>query len=172
MNPERRFVVLLFTLAFVSGCMSLQDPTYVQNKEILGNYKYVYIPDISSKSSSSSSAVGWSNPDYGSSITNLNYLSTGVAKEISPHLEIEGYLLKKGIVRIDEINEKNINDTFIVRYGNSGRRDGFWGYALEVTIAFIKPESNEILFMCTAEGIGETETDDIRNAISNCLAGV
>lgn len=172
MNPARRFAVSLFLLAFISGCMSLQDPTYVQNKDIIGNYKYAYIPEISNKTSSSSSAVGWSNPYSGENSFNLNYVATGVAKDMSPHLEIEGFLLKKGIVRIDKINEENINDTFIVRYGNSGRRDGFWGYALEVTIAFIEPESNEILFMCTAEGIGETETDDIRYAISNCLAGV
>ena len=62
------------------------------------------------------------------------------------------------------------NETLIVNYGESGRRNtGLGGYTIEVTIQFISSESSSLICACTAEGQGSTEEDDIRQAITRCL---
>jgi len=59
-----------------------------------------------------------------------------------------------------------------VNYGESGRRNVAFGYTIEVTIQFISAKSHTLLSSCTAEGIGDTEADDIRKAITRCLTGL
>lgn len=88
---------------------------------------------------------------------------------------IEGILLKKGLFSVYEIRPEIADKTLILRYGESGRRDvagGLGGYTLEVTIIFISAETNNTIYSCTAEGQGETEAEDIRQAITRCLSGV
>ena len=60
----------------------------------------------------------------------------------------------------------------IINYGESGRRNRGLGYTIEVTIQFVSAKSNELICSCTAEGQGETETDDIRQAITRCISGL
>ena len=43
------------------------------------------------------------------------------------------------------------------------------GYTLGVSIQMLDSKTHEPLFICTAEGQGETEADDIRKAIARCL---
>ena len=60
-------------------------------------------------------------------------------------------------------------------YGESGRRNlwgGVLGYTMEVTIQFLSAQTHEIICTCTAEGLGDTEADDIRKAISRALDGL
>lgn len=76
--------------------------------------------------------------------------------------------MKKGFILVNSIS--NEGKTFIVRYGESGRRDTWYGYTLEVSIQMIDAKSKEPLFTCSAEGIGNTEVDDIRQAITRCLS--
>jgi hypothetical protein len=57
----------------------------------------------------------------------------------------------------------------IVNYGESGKRNKGLGYTIEVTIQFVSAKTNAKLCSCTAEGQGETEADDIREAITRCL---
>jgi hypothetical protein len=59
-----------------------------------------------------------------------------------------------------------------VNYGESGKRYRRLGYTIEVTIQFVSAKNNNIVCSCTAEGQGETEADDIRQAISRCLQGL
>lgn len=76
--------------------------------------------------------------------------------------------MKKGFILVNSI--PNEGQTFIVRYGESGRRDTWYDYTLEVSIQMIDAKSKEPLFTCSAEGTGDTEVDGIRLAITRCLS--
>ena len=43
------------------------------------------------------------------------------------------------------------------------------GYTIEVSIQFVDAKTKEIICVSTAEGIGYTESDDIREAITRAL---
>ena len=96
------------------------------------------------------------------------------SKEINPSSVTEGVLLKKGLISVDTIDKDIEDQTLIVRYGESGKRDvlGGLGYTLEVAITIVTAETHEIVYSCVAEGMGATEVDDLRNAIHRCLAEV
>jgi hypothetical protein len=160
-------VIKLLTIALIfiliNGCAVLQEPI-IQKNEPIDKYQYVVIPTTSSKISSAGNVFGGQYGVYGSS----------TSKEVNPSEVIEGILLKKGLTSVNEIRPEIIDKTLIVRYGESGRRDvagGLGGYTLEVTIIFISAKTNETIYSCTAEGQGETEADDIRQAITRCLSG-
>lgn len=97
-------------------------------------------------------------------------------KYLKPDEAIAGVLLKKGITRLTNVPDKNKDKdkTVLVTWGISGSRNiGFNGaYSQEVTILIRQLNNLEIVYKCTAEGIGETEVDDIRNAIYSCLSGL
>ena len=59
-----------------------------------------------------------------------------------------------------------------MNYGESGKRNRGLGYTIEVTIQFISAKTHAPICSCTAEGQGETEADDIREAITRCLSGL
>lgn len=57
----------------------------------------------------------------------------------------------------------------IVNFGESGRRNVNLGYSIEVTIQFLNAKTLNPIVVCTAEGQGSTEADDIRIAINRAL---
>ena len=85
---------------------------------------------------------------------------------------ITGILTKKGFIRLPELKSELKNETLIVNYGESGRRNRGLGYTIEVTIQLISAKSSELISSCSAEGQGETEADDIRQAITRCLSAL
>ena len=77
--------------------------------------------------------------------------------------------MKKGFIIVDS---PKANKTLLVKYGQSDKRSvlgGLGGYTLEVSIQMLDALTQELLFVCTAEGQGSTEADDIRVAIVRCL---
>lgn len=68
-----------------------------------------------------------------------------------------------------ESNPQLLDETLIVSYGESGRRNVNLGYSIEVTIQFLSAKTNMPVCVCTAEGQGSTEADDIRIAINRAL---
>ena len=78
-------------------------------------------------------------------------------------------MVKSGFIVLPEVKSELLNETLIVNYGESGRRNLGLGYSIEVTIQFISAENSSLISSCSAEGIGETEADDIRIAIRRCL---
>ena len=64
------------------------------------------------------------------------------------------------------------NKDLIVNYGESGRREVFWGYTTEVSIQFLAANTNDVICVTTAEGFGDTEADDIKIAINRALDAV
>ena len=156
------FLLLLSVITF--SCAILKEPEIVKRGDIQ-EFSFVVLPNAANLSSSSGGVFGNQYGVYGGSSS----------KEINPSNIIEGILLKKGLISIDSVTSENENKTLIVKYGESGRRDvagGLGGYTLEVTIVFVSAKTNEIVFSCVAEGQGETEVDDIREAIHRCLSGL
>lgn len=163
MKCRKLLIITLFCI-LINACAVLQEPI-IKKSEPIDKYQYVVIPQTDSKVSGSGAVFGGQYGVYGSS----------TSKEVNPSAIIEGVLLKKGLISVSEISPDILDKTLIVRYGESGRRDvagGLGGYTLEVTIIFISAETNDTVYFCTAEGQGETEADDIRQAITRCLSGL
>ena len=49
---------------------------------------------------------------------------------------------------------------------------GLLGYTIEITLQFLSADTHEVVCTSTAEGMGETEADDIRIAIQKALTEV
>ncbi len=156
-NDMRRVCFLfLFTFLFVS-CVTLKEPEVIIKQNIM-DYKYIVINSTESINSSAGSTV------------NGSYYS--VSKTVNPKDFIAGNLIKKGFIILPTIQEEFLENTAIVNYGEVGRRNiagGLMGYTIEVSIQFIDAKTKEIICVSTAEGIGTTESDDIREAITRAL---
>jgi len=159
---EEMKIIKIFTIIiavfFMSSCAPLKVPTIIKNDSIEG-YKYIYITPTSNLTSSSGGVYGGQYYTYGAT----------TSKTVNPSDVITGILTKKGFIRIPELKPELVDETLIVNYGESGRRNRGLGYTIEVTIQFVSAKTNALICSCTAEGQGETEADDIRQAITRCL---
>ena len=154
MKFNRIITLIIFCLTII-GCASLKPATAIKNGEIK-DYKYVYISQTKSLTSSTGASI------------NGQYYST--SKSVNPRDVITGILAKQGYILIPELKDEISSETLIINYGESGRRStGLGGYTIEVIIQFISSTSNSLVCSCTAEGQGSTEADDIREAITRCL---
>ena len=140
-------------ILFFTGCVSLKDVSVYKNEEI-SEYKYALINSTESLTSN----VG------------TTYVSEG--KTVNPRDIISGYLMKRGFIIITEISDDIKDKTLIVNYGESGRRNVLFGYTTEVTLQFISAGTKNLVCSSTAEGIGDTEADDIKKAITRALEAV
>lgn len=148
-------IIIVFILV---GCASMKAPI-INQIESIESYKYVYITPTSELISGSSGVYGGAYGVYGG----------GSTKTINPSDVISGILLKQGYIRLPELKQELIDKTLIVNYGESGRRNLNLGYSIEVTIQFLSAKTNMPVCICTAEGQGSTEADDIRIAINRAL---
>lgn len=154
MKATRLLSIFIFCIWF-NGCASLKPPTTIINGPIQ-SYKYIYISPTSSLTSSAGATIG------------TQYYSS--SKSVNPVDVITGILSKEGFIRLPELKPEITDQTIIINYGESGKRKtGLGGYTIEVTIQFVSAKSNTLICSCTAEGQGETEADDIRQAITRCL---
>ena len=155
---------LLFTtltcilFASCASMVKLKDPVVTKN-ESLSNYKYVYVTPTPERTSSSAAIYGNQYGSYGGAET----------KSLIPSDIISGFMLKKGFVRLPQLDPDLLDQTLIINYGESGRRNVTWGYTLEVTIQMLSARTNSIVCTCSAEGLGNTESDDLRIAINRAL---
>lgn len=143
-------VSLVFIALMLASCVTLKEADVVQNGNIQ-DYQYIFVNSTVPLTSSQGSY----------------YYST--SKTVNPSNVIIGYLAKKGFVILPELQEDLLNETLIVNYGESGRRDVFWGYTIEVIIQFVNASSKKLIAASTAEGIGDTEADGITEAITRAL---
>lgn len=147
---------ILCALSYLLAGCALNPPIHTQSGR-LDQYQYVLIEGSGSVTSIRSSG--------GSAST----------RSVNPSQLIEGILLKKGLVKVSEATPQTSGKLLLAKYGISGKRDiagGLGGYAQEVTISLVDAASLKPIFTCSAEGIGATETDDIREAVMNCMAGL
>lgn len=91
---------------------------------------------------------------------------------MTPSEVIAGYFMKKGFVMIPEINEDQKAQTIMIAYGESGRKNYFLTYSIEVTLQLLDATTYELICISTAEGMGATETDDVRKATIKCLDAI
>ena len=161
MNPIRFLTVVLSGFLIFGACAPLRVPV-IEKKAPIETFKYAYIRPTEEYTTSTGIAYGGPYVIYGSSTT----------KSVNPGDIIAGILISKGYVILPEIKSELAEETLIVNYGESGRRNRGLGYTIEVTIQFISAETNEIICFCTAEGQGATEADDIRQAIRRALDGL
>jgi len=155
MNTPSKLIGLLIISIWVSSCKSLRPATAIKNGSI-NSYKYIYVTPTNSLTSGSGATI------------NRQYYSS--SKTVNPSDVIIGIFLKEGLIRLPELKPEFANETLIVNYGESGRRNtGMFGYTIEVTIQFISATTSSLVCSCTAEGQGSTEADDIRQAITRCL---
>jgi len=148
-------------LCMLYGCAPLHPPV-ITKQDTLNGYKYVYISTTSNLSSSTGAVIGGEYGIYG--VTE--------SKSVNPADVITGILLKKGYTKIPELKPELLHETLIVNYGESGKRKRMFGYTIEVTIQIISAKTYTQICSCTAEGQGDTEADDIRQAITRCLSGL
>lgn len=156
-----KLLTIVLAIVLATSCAPLKAPTVTKNETIEG-YKYVFITPTDQLTSASGGVYGGQYGVYGSTTT----------KSVNPSDVISGILLKKGYTRLPELKPELLDQTIIVNYGESGRRDRGLGYTIEVTIQFISAKANAQICSCTAEGQGETEADDIREAITRCLSAL
>ena len=160
--------LLVLTSIFLSiylliGCgtsvpVTLCTPTIQQNEPI-NNYKYFFITPTTEVTSSYGGISGNNYGVFGSSMT----------QSFNPSDVISGILLKQGYARLPELNNELLEKTLIVNYGESGRRVVRRGYTTEITIQFLSAKTHSIVCVCTAEGYGLTEADDIKIAVNRAL---
>ena len=151
-----KITVVLCLLAVV-GCSTVHPRSALREPVIesfipISKYVFVVIPPAEEMSAS----VG------------------ATTKYLKPDDAISGVLLKKGLTRLTNIPEHNKEKTVLVTWGVSGSRHiGFEGaYSQEVTILIRQLDNLDTVYTCSAEGLGATEVDDIRDAIFSCLSGL
>ncbi len=152
-------VSLAFVVTLLFSCSPKLLPTKVERIAGLDGYLYAVVPTTGTKNSTLTSIYN----GYGGS----------TSQSANPRDIIAGALLKKGYIILPEVNNEYIDKTFIVNYGESGKRKTrLGGYTLEVTISFVSAKNYKALCSCVAEGQGSTEADDIRIAITSCLGSL
>lgn len=145
---------------FSVGCAIL-EPVKSQKFGDISSYKYAIIGQTQTVNSSSGAGL----VGYGMG----GGYAYSVSKSVNPADVIAGILIQKGFIVVDMPQDSK---ALLVKYGQGGKRvvaGGMGGYTLSVSIQMLDSQSNEPLFMCSAEGQGETEADDIRVAITRCL---
>ena len=151
-------IIFLCCIMCNSCSVKLLSPT-VTNISSLNGYKYFYITPTEEKTSTS----GYVYNGVGGSSTH----------SVNPADVITGGLVKKGYTRIPELKPENLDKTFIINYGETGRRQAtIFIDTVEVTLQFITADTHEVILISTAEGSGGTEADDIRVAIGRCLNAI
>lgn len=142
---------ILFALT-LSGCAlnAPQVKTYLP----LSQFEYAYIAPT------------------GSVLGAFGGYSQGNLSSVNPRDFIAGQLFKRGIIVVPEINPEQAQKTLVVSYGEGDKRNILVGYALEVTIQLTTADMNKLVAVATAEGYGETESDKIRDAISQAMTAL
>ena len=147
------FVYACLAILFTS-CASIR-PAVVNKVSSLDDYTYFYITPTQELTSSSGATISG------------QYYST--SKTINPSDVIAGTLIKRGFLRLPELDKDKLDKTFVVNYGESGRRNVNLGYSIEITLQFISALNHSLICVTTAEGQGSTEADDKRIAINRAL---
>ena len=157
-----KIIKILFAFCgavLLHGGVATLLPVSVTKNSGLSEYKYVYITPTTGLTSGSGGVYGGNYGVYGSSVN----------KSVNPSDIIAGYMMRKGYVQVPEIKPEFASQTLIINYGETGRRSVFWGYTIEITLQFLSAQSHEVVCTSTAEGMGETEADDIRIALNRAL---
>ena len=152
-------ILLLLVSAFLFGSCITLTPTSISRNGSLDGFRYFYVIPTAERNSVSGDTYGNQYGVYGST---RSY-------SVSPSEHIAGYMMNRGYVRVPEVKTENAKYTMIINYGDSNSREGLEGHAIEVTIQILDAENNDLICMCRADAIADTEAKAIRRAIEKCL---
>lgn len=165
---------------FLSACYTLLEPTVIKKAD-LSQFNYVFInpTDLQVASVGSSFYSSYSTPqaNYGNGRGHgRNTIAHGgsdfVTKTVVPRDVIAGMLMKHGFIVLKELDPKYLEKTLIVTYGESGRRElTLGGNTIEVSIQFMDT-NKKLVCLTTAEGYGQTDADDIKEAITRAIDAI
>ena len=162
MKSLKHIIILLtVSLVFVSCWGTAPQYATLSKKPDLSKYRYVYVMPTSEKTLS----VDTYGNKYGM------YRSTK-SKSVNPSDIIAGSFMKHGFARLPKICEKLQAQTIVVDYVESGRISYGLDYSIEVTIQLLDALTGDVICISTAEGMGGTETDDVRRAILKCMNAI
>lgn len=146
------FLICLFAL---SGCgvTSLSRYSSYEQKTALDHYRFFYVMETSQLYSSTGNGEGM-----------------GEMKSVNPADIVTGCMVKRGFIRVADLDEQPLEQTIKVTCGESGRhRTSLFTYAIEMTVQFVDASTNQIILTSTAAGRGATEADGIRKATLQCM---
>src|SRR5688572_30577759 len=126
-----RLLAIILAGTLTNSCAPLNAPTIIKNDTIEG-YKYIFITPTTNLTSSSGGVYGGEYGIYGAS----------TSKSVNPSDVISGILLKEGYTRVPELKPELLDETIVVNYGESGKRNRGLGYTIEVTIQFISAKTH------------------------------
>lgn len=154
---KKTLLLSIAALLFYS-CISL-SPTTITRNGSLDSFRYFYVTPTSERNSVSGGTYGNQFGVYGSTSSN----------SVSPSELIAGYLMNRGYIRLPEIKAEKAKQTMIVNYGDGNFREGIEGRAIEVTIQILDAEKNDVICICRADAIADTEAEAISRATEKCL---
>lgn len=156
----KKVILLSLLTIFLSGCATLQPPIKTVNED-LKKYTYCYIMPTGGSVSGSTGVYGDQYNVYG-----------GITKTTNPTDVISGFLMKHNYTILPEIKSEFADKTLIVSYGHVGTRQLFLAYTQIILIQFRDAKTHELVASCEAEGCGDTEADDIYQAIMRALQAI
>ncbi|WP_285815562.1 hypothetical protein [Phocaeicola sartorii] len=112
MSTIKKVFFVVCSILILGSCAPLRLPVIVK-KAPVEMFKYAYITPTKELSSSTGSTYGGQYGIYGSSTT----------KSVNPSDVIAGILIQRGYVILPELNPKLAEETLIVNYGESGKRN-------------------------------------------------
>lgn len=161
MKSLKRLKIFLVLALCLSGCGVPKYAT-ISSTPNLSQYKFVYITPTPEKTSVTGGTYGNQFGVFGSTSS----------KSVNPVEMITGAFIKQGFAILPEIDEGKKAQTIIVNYGEIGRKYYGIAYSIEATIQLLDASTYEVICTTSAEGMGETETDDVRKAIQKCLNAI
>ena len=127
-----KFFGVIFLSLLIKGCAPLKPAVVVKNSSI-ESYKYIYVSPTESLTSSTGSVYGGEYGTYGAT----------TSKSVNPSDVISGILVKEGFIRLPELKSDLTDQTLIVNYGESGRRNRGLGYTIELQYnLFLQNQTN------------------------------
>ena len=147
MKKLANFTICVVTMLTLISCAVKYQPVSVSQRQSFTNYKYVFVDPYNSHGS---------------------YSSLGCDM-------LAGLLMKKGFIILSYSQYLNMStsiarNTMVVTIGEGRKRSvGFGGYTREVTLQFVSAATNDLICICTAEGMGETEWNDHEVALTRCV---
>lgn len=158
-------VLIVFAIGLTSCGVTKRVPQYatISSTPDLSNYKYVYIHPTTDKTSVSGGVYGGQYGVYGST----------TSKSINPADIVAGAFIKKGFTVVPEIDKAHATQTIVINIAETGRKQyTILAYSIEMTLQLMDAYTYDLICNVSAEGMGETETDDVRQAILKCLDAI
>ncbi len=151
MNRNIYITIVALSTTIFMNC-SILHPTQSVRYSKIKEYSYFYIAQDNHLTSNQISEA-----------LKLSYSITKTDRQSELITEV---LLKKGLIRIHQPQQKLLDKTLIVNYGQSNQRLLVTGnHIQEISIQLVDAHSQSIVFSCSAEEDGDTDDEDIVFAI-------